>query len=98
MTGSSDGKVVRPLLLLALAALPGACESNPSWWGLAPLDATAIVGIQWENLKSSPFAGAIWGELNSDIGLPPLPCLADARQILIASPALVAMISGNFNP
>lgn len=62
------------------------------------MDATAVVGIQWQNLKSSPFADAIWGELNSDIGLPPLPCLADARQILIASPALVAMITGNFNP
>ncbi len=78
-------------------ALPAHSESNPTWWGLAPLDATAIVGIQWQNLRSSPFAEAIWGELDSEIGLPPLPCLADARQILIASPALLAMISGNFN-
>jgi len=62
------------------------------------VDATAVVGIQWQNLKSSPFADAIWGELSSDIGLPPLPCLADARQILIASPGLVAMITGNFSP
>jgi hypothetical protein len=61
------------------------------------MDATAIVGIQWQNLRSSPFAEAIWGELDSEIGLPPLPCLADARQILIASPALLAMISGNFS-
>jgi hypothetical protein len=85
-------------LSLVAAALPAVCESNPSWWSLAPVDATAVVGIQWQNLKSSPFADAIWGELSSDIGLPPLPCLADARQILIASPALVAMITGNFNP
>jgi hypothetical protein len=77
--------------------LPGVCESNPSWWSLAPVDATAVVGIQWQNLKTSPFADAIWGELNSDIGLPPLPCLTEARQILIVSPAMVAMITGNFN-
>jgi hypothetical protein len=88
---------VRLSIFLALAALPAGCESNPSWWGLAPMDATAIVGIQWQNLKSSPFAEAIWGELGSEIGLPPLPCLADARQILIAQPALLAMISGSFN-
>ncbi len=84
-------------LCLVTTALPARPESNPSWWGLAPMDATAIVGIQWQNLRSSPFAEAIWGELDSEIGLPPLPCLADARQILIASPALLAMISGNFN-
>ena len=88
---------MRFCLFLALAALPAGCESNPSWWGLAPMDATAIVGIQWQNLKSSPFADAVWGELESEIGLPALPCLADARQILIAQPALLAMISGSFS-
>ena len=86
-----------PGLLVALATSPASAESNPTWWSLAPVDATAIVGIQWQSLRSSPFADAIWGELNSEIGLPALPCLADARQILIASPALVAMISGNFD-
>jgi hypothetical protein len=80
-----------------LGALPILGDSNPSWWGLAPVDATAIVGIQWQDLRGSPFAEAIRGELESEIGLPPLPCLAEARQILIASPALLAMITGNFS-
>lgn len=77
--------------------MPAFCESNPSWWGLTPVDATAIVGIQWQNLRASPFAEAIWGELGSEIGLPALPCLDGARQILIASPGPIAMITGNFN-
>lgn len=83
--------------LSALAAVPAFCESNPSWWGLTPIDTTALVGIQWQNLKASPFAEAIWGELGSEIGLPKLPCLDGARQILIASPGPLAMITGNFS-
>jgi hypothetical protein len=101
MSRPADETLVRTCfyigVCLVATALPVRSESNPSWWGLAPIDATAIVGIQWQNLRSSPFADAIWSELDSEIGLPPLPCLAGARQILIASPSLLAIISGSFN-
>jgi hypothetical protein len=78
----------------------GTCfaESHPSWWRYASPDATALVGIQWEHLRSSPFADAVSGELSGDdgLGFPDLDCLKQARQIVISSPALLAMAAGNF--
>lgn len=80
-----------------LAAIPLFADSHPSWWTLAPIDATAIVGIEWQSLKDTPFGAPVAAELGSSIGLPELPCLLNAREILIASPALLAMITGNFS-
>ncbi len=74
----------------------GFAESHPAWWLYASPEATALVGIQWDHLRSSPFAGAIQGELSGDLGFPDLDCVKDARQILISSPALVAMAAGDF--
>lgn len=73
-------------------------ESHPAWWRYASPEATALVGIQWDHLRSSPFADAISGELSGDggLGFPVLDCLKEARQILISSPALLAMAAGNF--
>jgi len=77
-------------------------ESHPAWWRYASPDATALVGIRWEHLRTSPFAGAITGELSGDgsLGFPELDCLKEARQILISSlsssPAVLAVASGNF--
>ena len=61
-------------------------------------EATALVGIQWEHLRTSPFADAISGELSGDggLGFPDLDCIKQARQILISSPALLAMAAGDF--
>ena len=52
-------------------------ESHPSWWRYASPEATALVGIRWEHLRSSPFAGAITGELSGEdgLGVPDLYCL-----------------------
>ncbi len=72
-------------------------ESHPSWWTLAPPDATAIVGIQWQSIKATPFGPAVAAELGTSIGIPDLPCLTDARQILIASPGMIAIFNGSFN-
>jgi hypothetical protein len=88
---------VRTLLFL-LASIPVLAESHPTWWGLAPVSATAIVGIDWQDLRSSAFADAVSDELYSTIGLPALPAIASAKQILIASPSTLAMISGSFDP
>ena len=91
---------MKALCLILLTALPAAAESHPSWWNFASLDATALVGIQWENLRQSPFGDVVGGELFSSGGLdfPDLACLKDARQILISSPELLAMASGVFAP
>jgi hypothetical protein len=73
-------------------------ESHPAWWRYASPEATALVGIQWDHLRSSPFAEAISGELHADggLGFPDLDCLKNARQILISSPVLLAMATGDF--
>jgi hypothetical protein len=75
-----------------------AAESHPSWWGFASPEANALVGIHWESLRQSPFADAVGAELSSSgsLGFPDLPCLREARQILISGPALLAMVSGAF--
>ena len=75
-----------------------AAESHPAWWRYASPEATALVGIQWEHLRSSPFADAVSGELAGEggLGFPDLDCLKESRQILISSPVLLAIASGNF--
>lgn len=55
-----------------------------------------MVGIRWDHLRSSPFAGAIEGELSGDLGFPALDCVKEARQILVSSPALLAIAEGDF--
>jgi hypothetical protein len=74
-------------------------SSHPSWWRYASPEATALVGIQWEHLRTSPFAEAISGELSGDdgLGFPELDCLKHARQFVISSPALLAMATGDFS-
>jgi hypothetical protein len=93
--------VVSCVLLFGLHLSMGTsfAESHPSWWRYASPEATALVGIQWEHLRSSPFAGAISGELSGDegLGFPDLDCLRGARQIVISSPALLAMATGDFS-
>ncbi len=71
-------------------------ESHPSWWGFASPDATALVGIHWDALKGSAFAGPIEAEFSSSLSFPELALLRDARQILISSPATIAIFTGNF--
>jgi len=89
---------VRFLCVFVLTATLAIADSHPSWWNFAPPEATALVGIRWETLRQSAFAEAIRAELSSSgsLGFPDLPCLSDARQILISSPALLAIAAGNF--
>jgi hypothetical protein len=91
----------RILMLIICGVLFGistsSAESHPSWWRYASPEATALVGIQWEHLRMSPFATAISGELTGEdgLGFPDLDFLKDTR-IVISSPALLAMAAGNF--
>jgi len=89
---------MRSLLLVLATAEITAGQSHPSWWNYVPPDATALVGIQWEQVRNSIFAGAIGAELSSggSLGFPDLPCLKDARQILISYPELMAIATGSF--
>ena len=89
--------VVISVLLFGIGRV--SAESHPAWWLYASPQATALVGIQWEHLRTSPFAEAISGELHGEdgLGFPDLDCVKEARQILISSPALVAMAAGDFS-
>ena len=93
---------LRPYVVMFFLLLFGigrsSAESHPAWWRYASPEATALVGIQWEHLRTSPFASAISGELSGDdgLGFPDLDCLKQARQVVISSPVLLAMAAGNF--
>ena len=89
---------MRSLLLMLATAEITAGQSHPSWWNYVPPDATALVGIQWEQLKNSIFADAVGAELSSggSLGFPELPCLKEARQVLISYPELLAIATRVF--
>lgn len=84
-----------PLAFLASVTL-AAAQSHPTWWTNASPEATALIGIDWQTVRASPFADPIEAELWGDLGFPTLPCLHSARQILVSSPELLALASGNF--
>ncbi len=81
-----------------MSVATASAESHPAWWRLVSPDASALIGIDWEHLRSSPFADAIQEELSGDdgLGFPQLDFLREAREVLISSPALLAAVSGNF--
>ena len=85
-----------PLAFLACAAFATA-QSHPSWWTYASPDATALIGIDWHSVRTSPFADPVEAELWGDLAFPDLPCLRNARQFLISSPEFLAVASGNFS-
>jgi hypothetical protein len=89
---------VRVLLLTLATAAFAAAQSHPSWWTYASPDATALVGIQWENLRKSPLADAVAANLSSTgkLGFPDLDCLKQARQIVLSAPELLAIEVGAF--
>ncbi len=85
-----------PLAFLACAVFASA-QSHPSWWTYASPNATALIGIDWQTVRASPFAEAIDAELWGDLGFPELPCLHNARQILVSAPDMLALASGSFS-
>lgn len=95
---STDRTIVRPFLLIAITAAVACAESHPTWWTYASPEATALVGIQWNNLRHSPFAAAVDAEISSTgpLAFPDLACLKQAREIVISSPPLLAAEAGTF--
>ena len=82
----------------ALAALPVRGESYPAAWNYIAPDSSAIVGIEWQQLRESFLADALGEELSGSgrLGFPDLDCLRNARQILLAGPDLLGVASGSF--
>jgi hypothetical protein len=89
---------VRFFTAFLFTATIAAAESHPAWWSFASPEATALVGIHWENLRQSAFADAVGAELSSsgNLGFPDLRCLRESKQILLSSPALLGIAAGNF--
>ena len=73
-------------------------ESYPGAWNYIAPDSTAVVGIEWQQLRESFLADALGEELSGSgrLGFPDLACLRDARQILLAGPDLLGVASGSF--
>ncbi len=91
-------QVVKLFALVAITTALATAESHPSWWMYASPEATALVGIQWSNLRHSPFAAAIEAVISPGgaLAFPDLDCLRQAREIVISSPALLAAEAGSF--
>jgi hypothetical protein len=89
---------VKLLVLIVLGASVASAESHPSWWTYASPDATALVGIHWENVRQSPFAEAVQAELSgpTSLGFPDLSCSRQARELVISAPPLLAAEAGKF--
>lgn len=98
LPGTSDSSQVRVFFAILCCTTLARADSHPAWWTLASPEATALVGIQWEYVRSSPFGEAVRAELSGSgsLGFPDLHCIQDARQILISSPALLAIAVGDF--
>ncbi len=73
-------------------------ESYPRAWNYIAPDSSAIVGIEWQQLRESFLADALGVELSASgrLGFPDLACLRDAREILLAGPDLLGVASGSF--
>jgi hypothetical protein len=87
---------VRVALAFLTCSVVAAAQSHPSWWTYASPNATALVGIDWQTVRASPFAEPIEAELWGDLGFPDLPCLHNTRQFVVSSPDFLALASGNF--
>jgi len=77
---------------------PAIAQSYPRSWNYIAPDSTAIVGIEWQQLRESFLADALGEELSGSgrLGFPDLDCLRDAREVLLAGPDLLGVASGSF--
>lgn len=91
---------MRVFSLLVASAICVSAQSHPSWWNWASPDATALVGVHWEAVRSSAISAALAEELgpDGDLGLPALPCLSQTKQFLLSSPSFLVVATGDFSP
>jgi hypothetical protein len=86
--------------LLVTAACVGisslSAQSTPAWWKYVPPNSTSIVGIHWQAAQSTLFAPALRDELR-ELGLAEITALPGVEQILLASPSMLAIVSGHFS-
>ncbi len=94
--------MVKPWFLVVLSATVATAGSHPNWWAYTSPDSTAVVGIEWSNLRHAPFAAPLAAMIEAEIfpagalGFPDLDLLRQAREIVISSPAMLAVETGSF--
>jgi hypothetical protein len=83
---------------IGLAASLAMGESYPRAWNYIAPDSSAVIGIEWQQLHESFLGDALGVELSGSggLGFPELACLRDAREILLAGPDLLGVVSGSF--
>lgn len=99
----------RSLVLLAVAAVPAAASSHPSFWRYAHPQAKVLVGIEWQRVMNSPPAQRMreemakegWTRMLSSQGL---DFIWDIERVFVSSPGgsknqppLVAAVQGRFD-
>jgi len=74
-------------------------ESHPRAWSLASPDATSLVGIQWQNVRDSPFSEGFRAELGAggSLDLPDFEWLRATDQVLIAGPEVLVIATGAYH-
>jgi hypothetical protein len=89
-------KGVRIFLVFLASGLLASGQSHPSWWTFVAPDSKTLVGIEWQNLRTSPLGDAVEAELSGggSLGIPELPCLKNSRDFLISAPPFLAAASG----
>ena len=87
---------VRIFLVLLASGFLASGQSHPSWWTFVAPDSKTLVGIEWQNLRTSPLGDAVESELSGggSLGIPDLACLKSSREFLIAAPPFLAAASG----
>ncbi len=87
-----------PLFLLAATAALADSDPNPGWRAYVPSDATAVIGIEWGNLRESALAPAIEAEIfgSGSLAFPEIECLKESREIIVSFPGTLAVEEGTF--
>lgn len=89
-----------PLIVLAATSALAGSDTNPVWLPYVSTDSTAVIGIEWGNLRESALAPAIEAEIfgSGALAFPELECLKQAREIVVSFPGTLAVAEGTFAP
>jgi hypothetical protein len=90
---------VRTLLFLLASVVSATAQSHPGWWTFVAPDSKTLVGIHWQAIQDSSLGEHLRlhfiepGPPFNPVA-PNMPCLLQARDLLISSPELVMGASG----